>query len=80
MTTIKKHERERIFGVAAGLVGDTDFDAGLRIDRFRRADAFTKALMAQEGISKGRAKGAIATAYRRIRVQRRAQQEPENAE
>lgn len=83
MNIIKEDERERIFGVAVALVGDTDFDTGSRLDRRRRADAFIDELKHLEGISEGRARTAIATAYRRIRNQRaqpviETDQEPEN--
>jgi hypothetical protein len=67
MNTIGKAERERIFGVAVALVENTDFDAGSRFDRRRRADAFIEELMRKEAISRDRAQTAIATAYRRIR-------------
>lgn len=70
MNIITKDERERIFRVAVALVGNTDFDAGSRLDRRRRADAFIAELMRVESISQSRAKGAVATAYRRIRRKR----------
>jgi hypothetical protein len=70
MNTIKRDERERIYRSAVALVENTNFDAGDRFARRRRASTFVEELRHAENISQGRAQGAISTAYRRVRLER----------